>query len=197
MIAGVPNDDLRQFAPRLGWAWVPDKHGRTVLRGGFGLYDADLAQNGWVTAFQAVHSAPGLCLDPVQNPGAPENVGCVPKSSAGGTANLIDSGYRTPYALHASTGVQRALGEHWLLSADFIHERDNHAYRAYQYTGGVNLFTPLLPATDPEQAALGPDLNVFHSDNRPSYNALSVHVQANVAHRVSLIANCTYAKAQT
>jgi hypothetical protein len=42
-----------------------------------------------------------------------------------------------------------------------------------------------------------PDVNVFHSDNRSSYNGLLVHLQGNVARRVSLIANYTFSKAQT
>jgi len=197
LVSLMPHDDRRQFAPRLGLEWSPGTRGNTVLRAGFGLFYDDLAQNGWVTAFQAVHSAPGSCVNPVQNPGTSENSGCMPGDSAGGTANLIDSRYRTPYALHASAGVQRALGEHWLVSADYIHEQGNHAYRAYHYTGGVNLFTPLLPTDDPAQADDVPDVNVFHSDNRSSYNALMFHAQANVAHRVSLIANYTYSKAQT
>jgi hypothetical protein len=74
----------------------------TILRGGFGLYFSDLAQTGWATALQAVNTPPGPCADPVQNPNGPENAECVPGSDAGGTANLIDSGYRTPYAIHIS-----------------------------------------------------------------------------------------------
>lgn len=197
LVSATPHDDRRQFAPRLGLAWSPGTHESTVLRAGFGLFYDDLAQNGWVTAFQAVNSAPRPCEDPLQNPGAPQNSGCVPGGSDGGTANLIDSHYRTPYALHASAGVQHAFGKHWLLSADYIHEEGNHAYRAYSYAGGANLFTPLLPASDPAQSADVPDVNIFHSDNRSSYNALMFHAQANVAHRVSLIANYTFSKAQT
>ena len=83
------------------------------------------------------------------------------------------------------------------MSADYIHEQGNHAYRAYNYTGGTNLFTPLLPVDDPGQATFVPDVNVSHSDNRSSYNALLVHLQGNVNARLSLVANYTLAKAQT
>jgi hypothetical protein len=197
LVSSAPQDDRRQFAPRLGLAWSPSTHESTVLRAGFGLFYDDLAQNGWVTAFQAVNSAAGSCVDPVENPGAPENSGCVPGHSSGGTADLIDPGYRTPYAIHTSAGVQHSFGEHWLLSADYIHEQGNHAYRAYNYTGGVNLFTPLLAAADPAQFADVPDVSVFHSDNRSSYNALMFHAQADVDHSISLIANYTFSKAQT
>jgi len=89
------------------------------------------------------------------------------------------------------------LNERWSISADFIHEQGNHGYRAYSYTGGTNLFTPQLSPDDPVEAVFVPDVNVFHSDNRSSYNGLLVHVQGNVTRRLSLIGNYTLAKAQT
>jgi hypothetical protein len=42
-----------------------------------------------------------------------------------------------------------------------------------------------------------PDVNVFHSDNRSSYNGLLIHLQGNVTRRFNLIANYTFSKAQT
>jgi hypothetical protein len=197
LVSHAPHDDRKQFAPRLGFAWAPGSSGTTVVRGGFGLYFNDLAQNGWATALQAVNSAPGSCVDPVQNPTGAENAGCIPGDVSGGTANIIDSGYKTPYAIHISGGIQHAINAKWSLSADYIHEQGNHAYRAYSYTGGTNLFTAQLPVTDPDQAMYVPDVNVFHSDNRSSYNGLLFHLQGNVSHRLNLVANYTFSKAET
>ena len=197
LVSSAPHDDHKQFAPRLGFAWAPGGGGTTVVRGGFGLYFNDLAQNGWATALQAVNSAPGLCVDPIQNPDGPENAGCIPGDALGGTANVIDSGYKTPYAIHISGGVQHAFNANWSLSADYIHEQGNHAYQAYSYTGGTNLFTPQLSPTDPDQATYVPDVNVFHSDNRSSYNGLLMHLQGNVSRRLNLVANYTFSKAET
>jgi hypothetical protein len=197
LVPGAPHDDHKQFAPRVGFAYTPGASGTTVLRGGFGLYFDDLAQNGWVTAFQAIGTPPGECVDPVQNPGGSENAGCVAGDAAGGAANLIDSNYKTPYAIHVSGGVQHAFSSNWSLSADYIHEQGNHGYRAYSYTGGTNLFTPLLATDDPNQATYVPDVNVFHSDNRSSYNGLLLHLQGNVGRQLNLVANYTFSKAQT
>jgi hypothetical protein len=98
------------------------------------------------------------------------------------TGNLIGSDYKTPYAIHITGGVQHAFNEHWLASADYTHEQGNHGYRAFPYTGGTNLLTPLIPASDPnyatDQANVVPNVNVFESDNRSSYNALMLHLQA-------------------
>ena len=197
LVNGVPHDDHNQVAPRLGVAWSPGKSGRTVVRAGFGLYFNDLAQNGWVAAFQALNRPPASCIDPAANPGGAENVGCVPGDAVGGMANLIAPNYRTPYSIHVSGGVQHAFSDNWSLGGDFIHEEGNHAYRAYSYMGGTNLFTPVLPLNDPNQVNVVPDVNVFHSDNRSSYNGLLLHLQGNVSHRASLIANYTLSKAQT
>ena len=196
LVPGAPTDDRKQIAPRVGFAYSPGSKGSTVIRGGFGLYYDDLAQTGWATAFQA-YSEPGGCVDPITNPTGNENIGCLPGDSSGGTANLIDPKYKTPYAIHISAGIQHSFSQSWSVSADYIHEQGNHGYRAYSYTGGTNLFTPQLGISDPTQADYVPDVNVFHSDNRSSYNALLVHVQGNVSRRFNLVGNFTYAKAQT
>ena len=147
----APHDDRKQFGPRLGIAYSPGSSGNTVLRAGFGLFFNDLAQNGWAAAFQAVNGGP--------NP----------------PAALIDPGYKTPYALHATGGVQHAFSRNWTLSADYTHEEGNHAYRAYPF----------------------PSALVSRSDNRSSYNALMLHLQGNVSRRFNLVANYTLSKAQT
>lgn len=197
LVTGPPHDYRRQIAPRVGFAYSPGSKNATVFRAGFGLYFNDLAQSGWAAALQAVNSPAGSCLDPVQNPDGSENAGCIPGNASAGTANLISQSYKTPYALHVSGGVQHAFNPDWAISADYIHEQGNHGYRAYGYTGGTNLFSPLLPLTDPAQATYVPDVNVFHSDNRSSYDALLVHLQGNLNSRLRLVANYTLAKAQT
>ncbi|HEY0785749.1 MAG TPA: TonB-dependent receptor, partial [Acidobacteriaceae bacterium] len=188
LVSGAPRDDHRQFAPRLGFVYAPGADSRTSLRAAFGLYYSDLAQNGWATAFEAVHQAATPCTAPTL-----DQYPCLPNA----TANLIDPHYTTPYAIHASAGIEHAFTPHSSISADYIHEQGNHGYRAYPYTGGVNLFTPLLPTDDPRQAELVPSVNVFHADNRSSYDALLVHLEGAVPGRLSYVLNYTLAKAQT
>jgi hypothetical protein len=119
---------------------------------------------------------------------------------AAATGNLVGSPYKTPYAIHTTGGVQHAFNEHWLASVDYVHEQGNHGYRAFPYAGGTNLFTPLIPTTDPnyaaDQANVVPNVNVFQSDNRSSYNALMLHLQGNTS-RFNLVANYTLSKAKT
>ena len=204
LLNGTPHDYRKQIGPRLGIAYAPGNSGRTVIRAGFGMFYNDLAQNGWATAFQAVNTAPGPCQDPVQNPTGAENAGCIPGAApispavSPGSGNIIGPNYKTPYAIHVTGGVQHAFTPNWILSADYTHEQGNHGYRAYSYSGGVNLFTPLFPATDTaDQQNFVPDVNVFKSDNRSSYNALMIHLQGNMTRHFSLIANYTLSRAET
>jgi hypothetical protein len=201
----LPKDDHTQFGPRIGIAYSPGDSGKTVIRAGFGIFYNDLAQNGWATAFQSVNSTnavpAGSCTFVVGNPPSTVGAGCVPGDFFGGAGNLIDGRYRTPYAIHSSAGVQHVFNQHWTLSADYTHEEGNHGYRGYSYTGGTNLFTPLIPASDAnyaaDQAAVVPDLNLFKSDNRSTFNSLMLHLQGNVSHRFNLTANYTLSKAKT
>jgi len=175
LVGGVPHDYRKQFGPRVGVAYSPGQSQSTVIRAGFGLFFNDLAQNGWVNAFQAVNAPPGTCV-------IPTDPGCVP---AGGMGALIDPRYRTPYAIHLTGGAQHAFNPRWMVSADYTHEQGVHGYRRYQLVSG---FT--LPAD-------APNISVFRSDNRSSYNGLMIHLQGNVSRRFSLIANYTLSKADT
>jgi Carboxypeptidase regulatory-like domain/TonB dependent receptor len=156
IIAGIPHDYRKAFAPRLGVAYGLGAAGKTVLRGGVGLYYNDLAQNGWVQAFNAVNNFN------IQN--------------SSGPPSLIDPNYHTPYALHATAGIEHAFNANWILSADGTLETGMHGYRRYDYASGIS---------------------VFRSDNRSSYKALALHLQGNVAKRLSLVANYTLSSAKT
>jgi len=169
LINGVPHDYRRQVGPRLGLAYSPGDDGNSVIRAGFGLFYNDLAQGGWAPAFQGVNngSAGKCCLNP------------------GDAGALIDPNYKTPYAIHASAGIEQAINSHWTVSADYTHQQGNHSYRRYDYNPGVNI------------DASAPALAVFRSDNRSSFNSLALVLRGNVSHRFDLIAHYTLASAKT
>jgi len=205
----APHDYRGQVGPRLGIVYSPGDSENTVIRAGFGMFYNDLAQNGWATAFQGVNSsnvAKGPCAFSGSNGSyALTGAGCL-QGGNGATGSLITSNYKTPYAIHITAGMQHAFNHNWTVSADYTHEQGNHGYRAYSYAsddgaGNGDIFTPLIPASDPsyntDQQAVVPNVSVFKSDNRSSYNALMLRVQGNVAKRVSLTAHYTLAKAQT
>ena len=203
VVTSLPHDDHNQFGPRIGLAYSPGNSGTTVIRAGFGLYYDDLAQNGWATAFQAVNNST-FTTGPCSLMGGPGTYalagsGCL-VGGAGAVGNVIGSPYKTPYAIHVTGGVQHAFNNQWVASADYVYEDGVHGYRAFPYTSGTNLFTPLIPTSDPnyaaDQANVVPNVNVFASINRSKYNALLVHVAGNMK-RFNLVANYTLSRANT
>jgi len=188
--AGAPHDYRLQIAPRLGLAYALGSSRNTVLRAGAGQYYNDLAQNGWVTAFQAVNQHTQPCL----TPGGP---GCLAGAADGGAGAIIDPAYKTPYALHFSAGFEHAFSANWLISADWTHEAGVHAYRRYEYEASYTLISPLFADNLAAQQANVPDISVFRTDNRSRYDGLSIHLQGNMTRRFSLIVNYTLSSAET
>jgi hypothetical protein len=155
LVAGIPHDYRKAFAPRLGIAQALGESQKTVIRAGVGLYFDDLAQNGWVNAFRSVNAGSLLNGPPIPA--------------------LIDPNYHTPYALQATAGIQHSLNANWILSADWTLETGMHGYRSYQY----------------------PAAEVFRSNNRSSYQGMSVRLQGNVSRRVHLVTHYTLSSAKT
>ena len=186
----APNDYRGAIAPRLGVVYSLGSSRRTVLRAGFGLFYNDLAQNGWVTAFQAVNTPEAVCLHP-------GNASCLPGAAAGGAGSIIDPHYKTPYAVHATAGFEHAINSRWTFEADFTHEEGVHSYARYQYQAGYTLFSPLFPHNITSQKNNVPDITVFRSDNRSRYDGLTLHLQGNASRQFSFITNYTLASAKT
>jgi carboxypeptidase family protein len=94
--------------------------------------------------------------------------------------SIIDPNYHTPYAEHVTGGMEHAFNASWTLSTDFTLETGMHGYRRYDFP-------------NPTFGSIA----VYRSDNRSSYKALKVHLQGNVAKRLSLVANYTLSSAKT
>jgi len=190
LAGGIPHDYRKGFGPRLGIVYSPRGAENLVFRGGFGVYFNDMTQNGWVPALQAVNMVNPPCVQP----GDP---GCLPGAASDGQGAIIDPNYHTPYALHASAGVQYAINRNWIVSADWSLQTGMHAYRGYSYMSGYTLTSPLYAPDQTTQMDNVPNVSVYKSDNRSSYNALMVHVQGNVSNHFNLTANYVLASAKT
>ncbi len=149
-------DSRSNFGPRLGFAhnWRGD--GKTVIRGGFGVYYSQIVDNAaanWALTGPAgvfnYTAAPGQV-------GFPASVSAVPLPvfpagaqaplrtlyvRPGNSANLephfptsVLIGYpdklRNPYSGQWTIGIERSLGSGWVLSADYVGSRTSHINRA-------------------------------------------------------------------
>jgi hypothetical protein len=112
----------KDFSPRIGFTWDPFNKGRTVVRGGYGIYydrvvlEVDLLElllDGRQLALQAVTG--GTLLNPFPAP----PVGQLSSLAIG--TNVLDPNVRHPMVQQFTLGVQQQLGNNWVLSADGIH----------------------------------------------------------------------------
>ncbi len=135
------NGKYYNFGPRVGFAWDPIGKGRTVVRGGFGIYydrvilePAELEEvlNGRVLPLKAFGgSTCGGTLNGCFSPGATYDPGTPTLASpfSGGFSpfgigvNIIDNNSNTPYMEQLTLGVQQQFGNNFVLSVDGLHDR--------------------------------------------------------------------------
>jgi hypothetical protein len=138
----------KNFGPRVGFVWDPWGKGKTVVRGGYGIYydrvilePAELEEvlNGRVLPLSAFGgascTAPGGTVKPslgncfltgaIYAAGAPTLA--LPFSGGfspfGIGVNIIDNQSNTPYVQQFTLGVQHQLGNSFILSVDGLHDR--------------------------------------------------------------------------
>jgi hypothetical protein len=156
------NPTLRNFSPRLGFAWDPFKDGKTSLRGGFGIYDT--LPLTYQFGLLVVNANPFSLAGSVNSPTLP--VGSFP---TGGfprlTANTLRYSYIEPnpkrsYVEQWNLNVQRQLPAHMVLLVGYIGEHGVHQpFR----TNDANIVLPSVNANGqlvwPTPRASGTPLN--------------------------------------
>lgn len=162
------------WAPRVGLAWSLDQHARTVIRAGYGisydflflnpilnerslppfLYSGSLSGS---SAFSGGNTWANLVggTAPIQAFGA-ASVGVFnPAALNFGTLNpVIDAGLRNPQTQQWSFGIERDLGNGFVVKASYVGSKSNYLQR----TTPINLIgNPPAPATSlaDEAARLG------------------------------------------
>jgi hypothetical protein len=125
------------FGPRVGFAWDPLGQGKTVVRGGYGIYydrvilePAELEEvlNGRVLPLKAFNGstiaggvyAPDPTTGQIVNLANPLGGG---PSTFGVGVNIIDNNSNTPYMQQFTLGIQQQLANKFMFSVDGLHDR--------------------------------------------------------------------------
>ncbi len=201
--------DNNNIAPRLGFAWDVTGSRKTVIRGGLGLYYADVQANQYYnqqlfngeTTIQAAIDA---------KPGAPINLG-LPFGSVTGadfvsgkaaapqqSLQLVDPGVVTPYSYQASIGVEKSIGNNWTVSADFVNWRVYREWTridenlGYDRTTGFNLNPNRVARPDPRFTSV----LRFITPNASGaiYRGYQMEIRRRFANRAALASSYTLAR---
>ena len=115
--------DRNNFSPRLGFAYTLDENGKTVVRGGIGVFvnprnmfggPVDLVQNAIDEPFRRVFSrADALQYSVLRYPVVNANVLPLVKGAALAPAAVLSEDYVNPYAIQLQSGIQRQLTDRW------------------------------------------------------------------------------------
>ncbi len=129
---GAPND-LNNIAPRLGLTWDPMGNGRTVVRGGYGIY---YDQINTTTMRGIVAGYPGFITTQIANDARSgaripndffPNIPTQTFAEAQGAAFRIASpDAEAPYSHQMTAGATRQLGTNYAASFDYVYMRGEH-----------------------------------------------------------------------
>ena len=214
--------DKNNFGPRLGFSYAPD--GKTVVRGGFGLYYGRTP----AIVIGTAHSQNGINVSGINisdNTTTPANeVNAVvtypniltaspPGFSSNPNLFLFPKDYVQPYVEQGRIAVEREVRKNLSLSATYLYYHGVHLTR----TRDINLFAPT------PFARVGPDgqtytfqrfasttvrpisrtsgqsynrINIFESASKSLYNGLAIQAMQRLTHGLQFIAAYTFSKAK-
>lgn len=159
----------KAFQPRLGFAYDPAGDGRSVVRGGYGLFYDQIFQN--LTIFSLAQSGPEIYsqilnltnsdvgvgqaanfrfgVDPLPAPPA-FDFSQLPRGAFG---RINDPGMSDPYVHKFSLGYQRTFGGSWTGSVDYVHTRGYDEGRVQVINPQIrSVCDPAFPHSNPADA---------------------------------------------
>ncbi len=215
----LPQDDKNNFAPRIGFAFDPTGNGRTVIRGGYGMYYDQLFNNINLFAMQqsnatifgtivnlsntsigkgdmptwVVNSTP---LPPIPTQGLTD----LPNGSTG---RIVDPDYVSPLSQQFNIGFSQQIGKEFVIEGDFTHILNIHENRTLQWNyrivnpDGSNpriLASAFVAAGMPSNRLAA--VNDTASVNRSRYDGFNIGVRKRLSHRLTFQSSYTLSKAQ-
>jgi hypothetical protein len=196
----------KDFGPRLGFAYDLAGDGRTVVRGGFGIFwnftpggtSSSKAQNPpflQSTALTSGNTGTNLVL----SNGLPPPPGVDPnRPPTGSTRSIFDINFRDAYARNWNLNIQRQLGANYLLEVAYVGSQG----RQMALKGDPNQAPPVLGVTSAETnrpyIAISPGLRTLgqlQSKGTLDYHAMTLKFQRRFANNFFFLNSYTWGHA--
>jgi len=198
----------RDLAPRFGLAYDLNGDGKTMIRGGFGVFwnftpggtSSSKAQNPPFLQSTTINASPtAYGSNNLLRDGLPPPPGVDPsRPAAGSTRSIFDINFRDAYARQWNINVQRSFFTNYMLEVAYVGSQG----RQMLLKGDPNQARPVVGVTDSNvnrpYATLAPALRTIgqvQSKGTLDYNALLVKFQRRFANNFSMLNSYTYGKA--
>jgi hypothetical protein len=171
-----------QFQPRLGFAYDLKGDGRTVIRGGYGIFFDQIFQN--LSLFSLSQSGPEIFSTILNLTNSAVGVGqlanfrygvdalpAVPTPNyailpTGSFGRINDPNVEEAYVQKWSIGLQKALGDRWSLSSDFVHTLGIHEPRYQVINPRIEeICNPAYPGSTPTSTRCRRGVNSRYFDD--------------------------------
>ncbi|HYY43085.1 MAG TPA: TonB-dependent receptor, partial [Pyrinomonadaceae bacterium] len=160
----------KEFQPRVGFAYDPVGDGKTVIRGGYGIFYDQLFQNLllfakqqtnptiYQTVLDQVNNRVGtgqlatfrFGVDPLPTPPASFNTSNL---EFGGFGRINDPTLQDPYVQKFSLGFEHSFGDGYVISSDFVHTIGIHENRVQNINPQIrSICDPNYPGSTPAAA---------------------------------------------
>jgi len=218
----VVKDDKNNFSPRVGFAWDIKGNGRSVVRGGYGIYYDQSFLNVPLFAVQQANKeiyatffndADGLSLSSAPPPIPRPLTNPAPGLPVRG--RLIDPDFQSPYSQQFNVGFAKEIGTNMALEFDYIHILGLHEFTQLDANPRIGpligatrkspspprLLTSRFQAHSAEMIATFGQVTPFtgirvaQSDGRSRYDAFTISFRRRYSNHFQLNAHYTLSRA--
>ena len=174
--AGYPTErkqDWKDFGPRVGFAWDLKGNGKTVIRGGYGIYYDEIFQN--ITLYERWSDInnPVNFLVPSPAPFTPAYYAAnsesirnsfIDPTFQGQRIQLLSPDLKQPYSHQFNAGFSREINQYVSIDADYVHAIGKREIGRWwlNRTNALYSGTPYAVTVSNQNTALGP-VGVFDS----------------------------------
>jgi outer membrane receptor protein involved in Fe transport len=185
----------KDFQPRVGFAWQADASGKTVVRGGFGIF------HDHILPFSFVANASGTppffsTLSDLTNPVFPLDTNLTNGAPPPPQFNPLPASVKEPSKIQYNLNLQREIIKNTVLEVAYIGSESHHLQYAYEENPTVQI-SPGVFAKPLQRNRTNPlyaSLTAYQWGANADYNALQVTLKHRSASGLQYQAFYTYSK---